>query len=188
MWQISTLSLLLPESGVGGVGVAVGSSGCGVDVGVGGAGGFSHGPMWAPWPMWPPSAATLGKVSVFSAGVPGLWQIVTGSTLPGVGVMVTVGVAVAVGVTVIVGVGVAVLVGVRVTVGVTVTVGVMVTVGVIVTVGVMVTVAVTSADGPIDWIWALNQSKETSRFGPREIDRPSGNVNLALAILPVRIR
>ena len=36
----------------------------------------SHGPRWSPWPRWP-STALWGTSMVFSAGVPGLWQMVT---------------------------------------------------------------------------------------------------------------
>src|ERR671914_440617 len=36
----------------------------------------SHGPRWSPWPRWP-STALWGTSLVFSAGVPGLWQMVT---------------------------------------------------------------------------------------------------------------
>ena len=36
----------------------------------------SHGPGWSPWPRWP-STALWGTSMVFSAGVPGLWQMVT---------------------------------------------------------------------------------------------------------------
>jgi hypothetical protein len=36
----------------------------------------SHGPRWSPWPRWP-STALRGTSMVFSAGVPGLWQMVT---------------------------------------------------------------------------------------------------------------
>ena len=35
-----------------------------------------HGPGWSPWPRWP-STALWGTSMVFSAGVPGLWQMVT---------------------------------------------------------------------------------------------------------------
>jgi hypothetical protein len=38
--------------------------------------GLSHGPRWSPWPRWP-STALLGTSLVCSAGVPGLWQMVT---------------------------------------------------------------------------------------------------------------
>ena len=37
---------------------------------------LSHGPRWSPWPRWP-STALSGTSMVFSAGVPGLWQMVT---------------------------------------------------------------------------------------------------------------
>ena len=37
---------------------------------------LSHGPRRSPWPRWP-STALLGTSMVFSAGVPGLWQMVT---------------------------------------------------------------------------------------------------------------
>src|ERR687895_2746691 len=36
----------------------------------------SHGPRWSPWRRWP-STALWGTSMVFSAGVPGLWQMVT---------------------------------------------------------------------------------------------------------------
>ena len=36
----------------------------------------SHGPRRSPWPRWP-STALWGTSLVFSAGVPGLWQMVT---------------------------------------------------------------------------------------------------------------
>jgi hypothetical protein len=36
----------------------------------------SHGPWRSPWPRWP-STALLGTSMVSSAGVPGLWQMVT---------------------------------------------------------------------------------------------------------------
>jgi hypothetical protein len=36
----------------------------------------SHGPRWSPWPRWL-STALWGTSMVFSAGVPGLWQMVT---------------------------------------------------------------------------------------------------------------
>jgi hypothetical protein len=35
-----------------------------------------HGPGWSPWSRWP-STALSGTSMVFSAGVPGLWQMVT---------------------------------------------------------------------------------------------------------------
>ena len=35
-----------------------------------------HGPSRSPWPRWP-STALWGTSMVFSAGVPGLWQMVT---------------------------------------------------------------------------------------------------------------
>jgi hypothetical protein len=35
-----------------------------------------HGPRWSPWPRWP-STALWGTSLVFSAGVPGLWQMVS---------------------------------------------------------------------------------------------------------------
>jgi hypothetical protein len=38
--------------------------------------GLSHGPRRSPWPRWP-STALLGTSLVCSAGVPGLWQMVT---------------------------------------------------------------------------------------------------------------
>jgi hypothetical protein len=37
---------------------------------------LSHGPRRSPWPRWP-STALSGTSLVFSAGVPGLWQMVT---------------------------------------------------------------------------------------------------------------
>jgi hypothetical protein len=37
---------------------------------------LSHGPRRSPWPRWP-STALLGTSMVFSAGVPGLWQMVS---------------------------------------------------------------------------------------------------------------
>jgi hypothetical protein len=47
-----------------------------VDVLVEVVGVVSHGPSWSPWPRWP-STALSGTSMVFSAGVPGLWQMVT---------------------------------------------------------------------------------------------------------------
>src|SRR5919112_3126251 len=37
---------------------------------------LSHGPRRSPWPRWP-STALWGTSMVFSAGVPGLWQLVS---------------------------------------------------------------------------------------------------------------
>ena len=38
--------------------------------------GLLHGPRVSPWPRWP-STALWGTSMVFSAGVPGLWQMVS---------------------------------------------------------------------------------------------------------------
>jgi hypothetical protein len=91
LWQMRNLMVVVGVSV--GVMVAVGVMvGVGVTVRVrvavglmGGVGVRPQGPRVSPWRRWP-GTAEAGNTRVFSAGVPGLWQMVTIPPSPGSGV------------------------------------------------------------------------------------------------------